>query len=311
MADAGTATQTTDGPYEKGRRGRKPGYGKVPGCGLKKGQKIVTEDVKRQILIKGKPLELLCNVSRGLKIRVGPQAGPGAKYVYPSLQERIAAAKLLLAKVVPDVRHTEISGVGGEPIRAEVQLEAAARVAAVFAEVTNGETKTIDGVAERLPDEALHAASAVNFLLAQREAAAVRDAPPVPAQPKKPLPQPDATAAPPAPDPEPAQPTEPEPPEPGYLVAFLESQFSIRGRAPDRPNLPRTYELLKHGQLVRCAGWSTILEVAKRLMGEPLGAFVVQEPRPQAGGHYNAAEQMRGGNQFPQVQRGWANRKWR
>ena len=116
MAQAGTAVAAKDSAYEKGRRGRKPGHGKVPGSGLKKGQKVITADLKQEILVKGKPLDLLCNVSRGLKIRVGPQAGPGARFVYPTLRERLDAARTLLAKVLPDMKATELSGPDGDPI---------------------------------------------------------------------------------------------------------------------------------------------------------------------------------------------------
>ena len=85
------------------RRGRKPGGGKVPGSGRKPGVKNkVSHDMKTVILTRGKPLELLCDISRGVKVRVGPQAGPGEpQYAYPSLQERAAAAKILLDKLVP------------------------------------------------------------------------------------------------------------------------------------------------------------------------------------------------------------------
>ena len=109
-----------DPAYVKGRRGRLPGHGRVPGSGLKKGQRIITAEIKGDILAKGRPIELLCNISRGLKIRVGPVTGPNAKYVYPTLSERISAAKLLLSKVVPDMRSIELGGsADGEPIRTE------------------------------------------------------------------------------------------------------------------------------------------------------------------------------------------------
>jgi hypothetical protein len=109
-----------DSAYVKGRRGRLPGHGRVPGSGLKKGQRVITAEIKGDILAKGRPIELLCNISRGLKIRVGPVTGPNAKFVYPTLSERISAAKLLLSKVVPDMRSIELGGSAeGEPIRTE------------------------------------------------------------------------------------------------------------------------------------------------------------------------------------------------
>lgn len=85
------------------RRGRKPGSPRVPGSGRQPGSKNrVVADVREMILARGKPIELLCDISRGVKVRVGPQAGPGEpQYAYPSLQERAAAAKILLDKLVP------------------------------------------------------------------------------------------------------------------------------------------------------------------------------------------------------------------
>tara|TARA_R110000782_G_scaffold13999_27_gene42059 strand:+ start:63326 stop:64018 length:693 start_codon:yes stop_codon:yes gene_type:complete len=88
---------------EPKRRGRKPGCGKVPGSGRKPGvTNKIPKDMKSIILARGKPLELLCDISRGVKIRTGPQAGPGEpQYTYPTLQERAAAAKILLDKLMP------------------------------------------------------------------------------------------------------------------------------------------------------------------------------------------------------------------
>lgn len=85
------------------RRGRKPGGGKVPGSGRKPGGKNkVPRDLRETILARGKPLELLCDISRGVKVRVGPQAGPGEpQYAYPTLQERASAAKILIDKLMP------------------------------------------------------------------------------------------------------------------------------------------------------------------------------------------------------------------
>jgi hypothetical protein len=84
------------------KRGRKPGCEKIPGSGRKPGGKNkVPKDLRQMILERGKPLELLCDISRGVKIRVGPQAGPGeAQYQYPTLTERAAAAKILCDKLI-------------------------------------------------------------------------------------------------------------------------------------------------------------------------------------------------------------------
>ena len=124
---------------------------KVPGSGIKKGQrKTFNRDLKELILSRGKPIELLCNVARGLKIRVGPQAGPGnPTYEYPDLLTRLAAAKTLLAKVLPDMKAQEISGPDGEPVSVTAEpldmRETARRLALIF---TRGDPAKLAEAAE-------------------------------------------------------------------------------------------------------------------------------------------------------------------
>jgi hypothetical protein len=89
----------TDPPRR--RPGRQPGCDKIPGSGRKAGGKnLVSADLRAMILDRGRPIELLCDIARGLKIRTGPQAGPNAQHVYPNLQERAAAAKILVDKLL-------------------------------------------------------------------------------------------------------------------------------------------------------------------------------------------------------------------
>ena len=50
---------------------------------------------------RGRPVELLCDISRGKKIRVKAQAGPGKPdHEYPDLRMRQEAAKILLGKPI-------------------------------------------------------------------------------------------------------------------------------------------------------------------------------------------------------------------
>jgi hypothetical protein len=107
---------------EKRQPGRPKGLGKVKGSGRKPGQpNKITQDLKETIMKRGKPLELLCDVVRGRKVRVGPQAGPGEpEYVYPSLQDRLSAARVLIGKIAPDMRATELSGPDGGPIKTKI-----------------------------------------------------------------------------------------------------------------------------------------------------------------------------------------------
>lgn len=113
----------TDLPVAE-RRGRPAGLpksgGRKPGVPNK-----VTADLKAIILKRGRPIELLCDVARGLKVRVGPQAGPGEPtFTYPTLQDRLAAARTLLGKVVPDMKAVELSGADGGPIAVADTAEA-------------------------------------------------------------------------------------------------------------------------------------------------------------------------------------------
>ncbi|MCF8708359.1 hypothetical protein [Rhizorhapis sp. SPR117] len=108
------------------KRGRKPGGGKVPGSGRKPGGKNkIPTDMRSVILARGKPLELLCDISRGVKIRVGPQAGPSeAQYTYPTLQERAAAAKILIDKLLPAA---SVDSSTGQPMADNADLDLATR----------------------------------------------------------------------------------------------------------------------------------------------------------------------------------------
>lgn len=102
MVEKLPAITTVLAPAPK-KRGRKPGSPKVPGSGRKPGVgNKVPRNLHEFMLKRGKPLELLCDISRGVKVRVGPQAGPGEpQYTYPTMQERAAAAKILVDKLIP------------------------------------------------------------------------------------------------------------------------------------------------------------------------------------------------------------------
>lgn len=103
---------------EKRGPGRPKGLGRVPGSGRKPGTpNKINADLKELILTKGRPVEFLISVVRGVKMRVGPPAGPGAEYVYPSPEMRFAAARELLDKIMPDLRATELTGADGGPIQ--------------------------------------------------------------------------------------------------------------------------------------------------------------------------------------------------
>ena len=92
------------------KRGRKPG---IPNK--------ITANIKELIMRRGKPVELLCDVARGVRIRFGPQAGPNEpEWVYPDLDTRLHAARILLSKICPDVKAIEVGGIGGGPMQVNI-----------------------------------------------------------------------------------------------------------------------------------------------------------------------------------------------
>jgi hypothetical protein len=122
------------------RPGRPKGIPKSPNSGRKKGTpNSVNGDIRELILREGRPIEFLCKVVQGRRIRVGSLAGPGQpEYVYPSFKDRLHAAVELMRKVVPDMR--EVSGPHGAPIETVVEaptepptdLELAQRIAYIL-----------------------------------------------------------------------------------------------------------------------------------------------------------------------------------
>jgi len=103
---------------------------RVTGSGRKRGTpNKVVGDLRQLVLTKGRPIEFLCNVVRGQRVRVGPVAGPGEpEWVYPSFADRLKAAAILAAKVMPDQAQAQLNAdvtVAREPMD---DLELARRV---------------------------------------------------------------------------------------------------------------------------------------------------------------------------------------
>jgi hypothetical protein len=72
-----------------------------------------TAELREQITA-ARPVEFLIKVAGGRKIRVGPQGRPGGPtYAYPSLEQRLRAAELLMRKILPDLTSAEITGAAG------------------------------------------------------------------------------------------------------------------------------------------------------------------------------------------------------
>ena len=102
--------------------GHPKGLGRVPGSGRAKGTPNRTTAELREQITAAKPVEFLCAVAEGRRIRVGPQAGPQeAIWAYPSIEQRIKASELLVRKILPDLTAAELTGPGGAPlVRAQV-----------------------------------------------------------------------------------------------------------------------------------------------------------------------------------------------
>jgi hypothetical protein len=191
-----TLPEITDPPRK--RPGRKPGCERIPGSGRKPGVKNkVPRDLKEMILARGKPLELLCDISRGVKIRVGPQAGPGAAYVYPSLAERAAAAKILCDKLIAAAQPASSDGADGQPLHPPISdEETARRICFVLAKARKASAKdeadgtpTLDG-RQADPSDLARAKADLDRIVAEPF-----EPTPVPPEPE-PIPFPEARPAP-------------------------------------------------------------------------------------------------------------------
>jgi hypothetical protein len=118
--DTSSLSESRRGP------GRPKGLGRTPGSGRKPGTpNRTTAQLRELISVKGKPIEFLCKVADGQRIRVGPQGGPGkASFCYPSMEQRLEASKILAKKIVADLQSNEITGPGGTPLNPAVDYEA-------------------------------------------------------------------------------------------------------------------------------------------------------------------------------------------
>lgn len=80
------------------RPGRPAGQKKTGG--RKPGQtNLITRDTRAYIEKRGRPIQLLAQVAAGNKIRLGPK-----QYGWPTMEQRLYAASLLIRKLVPDAK---------------------------------------------------------------------------------------------------------------------------------------------------------------------------------------------------------------
>lgn len=92
--------------------GRPRGLPKPPGSGRQKGTpNRSTSEIRELIQRRGRPVELLAAIAAGRRVKVGK-----GQYAYPDLQERAAAAKILIDKLLPTPKPTETDTDDGERI---------------------------------------------------------------------------------------------------------------------------------------------------------------------------------------------------
>jgi hypothetical protein len=128
---------------EKRGLGRPKGLGRVPGSGRKPGTPNRTTAELREQITAARPVEFLIKVAKGRRIRIGPQAGPGeAAYAYPSLEQRLRAAELLMKKILPDLTAAEVTGPGGGPLQVERSLSA-------LGDLSDEELAFLEGIVRR------------------------------------------------------------------------------------------------------------------------------------------------------------------
>ena len=96
--------------------GRPKGYprsgGRQPGTPNKVSQ------LGRDFIIKrGAPIEILCKIAKGEKVMAAEDSARAAKRnaVFPTIDQRLAAARILAAKIVPDLKSVGVSNEDGSP----------------------------------------------------------------------------------------------------------------------------------------------------------------------------------------------------
>ena len=117
-----TETPTT----EKRGPGRPRGLGRVPGSGRAKGVPNKANAITRDFIIKeGSPIQFLCNVVKGRRFSTAKEPGDAKRvHVYPTMDQRLNAARILASKVMPDMKAIEHTGVAGEPLSVRINLGA-------------------------------------------------------------------------------------------------------------------------------------------------------------------------------------------
>ena len=104
-------TETPDKP--KRGPGRPKGLPRTGG--RPKGTPNRTNQITRDFIVReGAPVDFLCKVVRGRRFSVADKPGDGERAKqYPTLDQRLAAARILASKIVPDLKSVEHAGEDG------------------------------------------------------------------------------------------------------------------------------------------------------------------------------------------------------
>ena len=105
---------------EKRGPGRPKGYPKTGG--RKKGVPNRTRvETLERIESEADPIDFLCRVARGLQFEAATEVGAPEKVkMYPTLDQRLDAAKILARKVLPDSKAVELGGPDGSGLTINV-----------------------------------------------------------------------------------------------------------------------------------------------------------------------------------------------
>ena len=101
-------------PKAPKRAGRPPGLPKTGG--RVRGTPNRVNAISRDFIIShGAPVEILCKIAKGEKIQAAADAASSSKRqgIYPTLDQRLAAARILASKIVPDLKSVEHAGEDG------------------------------------------------------------------------------------------------------------------------------------------------------------------------------------------------------
>ncbi len=99
---------------------RKPGRPKgTPRTGGRKpGTPNRANAVTRDFIIReGAPIQFLCNVVKGRRFSTAKEPGDAKRvHVFPTMDQRVAAARILSAKGAPALKSLEVTGKDGDPV---------------------------------------------------------------------------------------------------------------------------------------------------------------------------------------------------